>query len=180
MSVAHIKLRNRNDEYAIVDQFVLEEIESNEYLSSIRFLKMLRSHSNGYAIFQRCVSSTGLPVFETIYLHRYIAEKYVKKPKHLEGRLLVRFKNGNVRDCRIENLDWTTMGLLRRVTAPTTISASGYRGVVKERNRFKAMIYVDKKPVVIGYYSTAEEAARAYNAKSIELFGDSGTLNPLD
>lgn len=180
MSHARVKLKNRNESYALVDEKVLEDLEKNEYLSSLKFTENLRAHSNGYAIFQRCVTTKQGPVFETIYLHRFIAEKYIKKPKDVEGKLLVHIKNGNVLDCRIENLEWTTMGLLRRATAPTDRNAVGYRGVLKEGKRFKAVIYQNKKILILGFFETAEDAARAYNAKSRELYGDKGTVNPVD
>jgi hypothetical protein len=58
-------------------------------------------------------------------------------------------------------------------------SRSGYRGVTKEKNKFRAVIYHDRKAFNLGFYDSAEEAAAAYNKKSIELFGKTGSLNVI-
>lgn len=175
MSTVNIKLKNKDDMYVIIDDMVHRAILGNEYLSSLKLLENLRAHSNGYAIYQRCVTTKQGPVYETIYLHKYIAENWVEKPK-LDGKLLVRFLNGNVLDCRIANLEWTTMSLLRR-HMPKNRSKTGYRGVTEDKGLFKASIYVNRRSVTLGWFDTAEEAAEAYNAKSIELFGKTASLN---
>jgi hypothetical protein len=178
MSDVKIKLKNRENVFVTIDRRTYDEIMSNEYLTKIRFLDNLRAHSNGYAVFQRCITTKQGPVFETIYLHKYIAEKFCKRPKTEDGkRLLVRFINEDVLDARTENLEWITMTLLRRMKTGT-YSSTGYRGVIRERaNRFKAVIYNERKPIVLGYFQTAEEAAEAYDRKSIELFGETPSLN---
>ncbi|HAP68565.1 MAG TPA: Pathogenesis-related transcriptional factor and ERF protein, partial [Flavobacteriales bacterium] len=48
-----IKLKNREDKYASLDDKVHKKIEADEYLSSIKFLSNIRAHSNGYGVFQR-------------------------------------------------------------------------------------------------------------------------------
>ena len=176
MSTVKITLKN-NGKKVIMDTKVQEAIDKDKYLSSINILKNLRGHSNGYAVYQRCITTKKGPVYETIYLHKWIADKYNKQPKS-DKKLFVRFINGNVLDVRIENLEWVTMGMLRRHMSNFK-SRSGYRGVTKEKNKFRAVIYHDRKAFNLGFYDSAEEAAAAYNKKSIELFGKTGSLNVI-
>jgi len=174
-----IKLKNRDDQYVIIDEKVEKEIKANDYLMSIKFLENLRAHSNRYAVFQRCITTNQGPTYETIYLHKYIAEKFCKKPDIKDKKLVVRFINGDPLDARIENLEWLTMTDLRRHMG-STHNKSGYRGVVVENGRFRAILYQDQKAINLGVYKTAELAAEAYNKKSIELFGITNSLNKIE
>lgn len=60
-------------------------------------------------------------------------------------------------------------------------SASGYYGVRKKINikkcPYQARIYSGNRELHIGYYATAYEAAKAYDARSIELYGSRAKLN---
>lgn len=64
-------------------------------------------------------------------------------------------------------------------------SKVGFKGVHRidtSKNRvrpWQARIQVDGKPLHVGVYSTAKEAAKAYNAKALELFGEFARLNPV-
>jgi len=174
-----IKLKNRDDQYAIIDEKVEKDIRANDYLEGIRFLENLRAHSNGYSVFQRCITTKQGPTYETIYLHKYVAEKFCKKPKFEGKKLVVRFINGNPLDSRIENLEWTTMTALRRQMSSTR-NKSGYRGVVPENGKFRAILYHEQKAVNLGVFKTPELAAEAYNKKSLELFGVTNSLNKIE
>lgn len=170
------KLKNADAE-AILDSESYEYIMGNEYLQKIKFVENLRRHSSGYAFFQKNWRQLdGSYKCETIYLHKVIAEKFVTKPDLGGKRLFVRFNNGNPLDCRIENLEWTTLSNVVRNTDKTD-NKLGYRGVVQDRKKFRAVIYQDRKPINLGSFDTAEEAAEAYNKKSIELFGQTRSLN---
>lgn len=173
-----IKLKNRENTNVIIDQKSFDDIQSNSYLTSLKFLDNLRAHSNGYAIYQRCITTKQGPVYETIYLHKYLAEKFCKKPKGINEKLFVRFINGNVIDVRTENLEWVTMSTLRRQMKKSK-SSSGYRGVIAGNGRFRAVIYNKSTAISLGFFETAEAAAAAYNKKSIELFGETSSLNKL-
>jgi predicted nucleotide-binding protein len=51
----------------------------------------------------------------------------------------------------------------------------------KKRNKWKAYTKFNNRSIFIGYYSTPEDAALAYDLKAIELFGEFANLNfPLD
>ncbi|MGE0638610.1 MAG: HNH endonuclease [Bacteroidia bacterium] len=172
-----IKLKNTKSESVVLDDKGYKAVKGDKKLSSINFLENLRAHSSGYGIFQRCITTKKGPVYETIYLHRWLAEKFVKKPK-TSRKLFLSFKNGNVQDCRIDNLEYVTMSELRRSNSNTT-NKSGYRGVTKENKRYRANLYHKKVNHHLGFFKTAEEAARAYNKKSRELFGETRSLNKI-
>lgn len=59
----------------------------------------------------------------------------------------------------------------------TYASATGFRGVTETKNRFYASIYYEGQRTSLGGFATAEEAARAYDAKATELHGEFATLN---
>jgi len=173
-----IKLKNRDDEYVIIDQKCYDDILANDYLMSLKFLDNIRAHSHGYGVYQRCISTKHGPVYETIYLHKYIGEKYCPKPEAGDAKLFIRFINGDSHDVRVENLEWTTMQKLRRQMSNTS-SKTGYRGVVEEKKGFRALIYHNKVVISLGTFATPEEAAEAYNKKSIELYGVTASLNEI-
>lgn len=51
-------------------------------------------------------------------------------------------------------------------------SSTGFKGVTKQRGRYRARIRFNGKPIHIGYYATEQEAHKAYCAKSLELYGE--------
>jgi hypothetical protein len=57
-------------------------------------------------------------------------------------------------------------------------SASGYRGVVQQSpNAWSAIVTYRREKHYAGCFDTPEEAARAYDAKARELYGDAARLN---
>lgn len=170
-----LKLKN-SKETALVDDFAYEYIESNAYLKTIGFVENLRLHSSGYAFFQKTrMSNSGKYKTETIYLHKLIAEKFVEKPQ-ADKKLYTLIKNGKRLDCRVKNLEWAPLSKVTRNTKYND-SKLGFRGVHKARNKYQAVIYNNCERIDLGYYDTPEEAAMAYNKKSIELFGETIGLN---
>ncbi len=135
--------------------------------------KVFRLHSAGYAVYQKWEDDK----CSTIYLHKLIATHFVPKP-NVGRRLFVRVKNGNKLDCQVENLEWVTMGLLRRQMRKTE-TQTGFRGVTFDKGKFRSIINVDGNRMNLGTFETAAEAARAYNKKSRELFGETKSLNEI-
>ncbi len=172
-----IKLKN-SEQYAHVNADVYEYLLNKPYLKALNFLDNLRIHSSGYAFFQKNHPlKDGGYKNETIYLHRYIAEKFIEIPES-PTKLYVSIKNGNKLDCRLENLEWVSRSVAVRNTKKQ-FNSTGYRGVSKERNKFRAVLYKGEKKFDLGFFDTPEEAAAAYNKKSIELFGKTRSLNIL-
>jgi|SRR5690554_1308951 len=168
-----------SDDIAVVDQESYDFIKNDAELTRIHFIKNLRKHASGYAFFQKhWKQEDGTTKCQTIYLHKLIAETFIEKPESTK-KLYVRFNNGNPLDCRMENIEWTTLANVIRNTNKTN-NKFGYRGVVQDRNRFRAVIYHKRKPIRLGIFDTVEEAAEAYNKKSIELFGHTRSINNIE
>lgn len=175
--IVKIQLKN-STKCVLVDDVVYEYLKNNDYLSGIDFLHNLREHSSGRAVFQKSWKmSNGAYKTETIYLHKLIAERFIEKPSSYEGNL-IRVINNNRLDCRLKNLEWSNRAEIKR-NISTTRNKTGYIGVFKDRYNYRAVIYKDRKPIPLGSFKTAEEAAIAYNQKSIELFGKTRSLNKI-
>jgi len=85
--------------------------------------------------------------------------------------------NGDKLDNRVANLQSCTNAENARKRHRTVQSKSGFRGVSGKNGRFQASIMVDYKKQYLGMFETAEEAARAYDAKAIELHKSFAYLN---
>jgi hypothetical protein len=60
-------------------------------------------------------------------------------------------------------------------------TTSKYKGVFwcRRAGRFRARIVLNRKQFYLGTFHNEEDAARAYNAKAIELFGKFAYLNSI-
>ncbi|MEM8525445.1 MAG: Pathogenesis-related transcriptional factor and ERF protein [Bacteroidota bacterium] len=171
-----VKLKNADD-FVLLDDEVYENLSNDLYLSRVEFLDNLRKHSSGCAVFQKTwKKADGGYKTETIYLHKLVAERFLKNDKTDEKRLVGAI-NGNKLDCRLENLAYRSRSVASRKRK--TSSKVGYTGVYKENNRYRAVISVDRKSIHIGMYATPEEAALAYNKKSREIYGENGKINVI-
>lgn len=55
---------------------------------------------------------------------------------------------------------------------------NGYRGIVYDaKNKYRFVIRIDGKHQAFGNYKTPEQAAKAYDQKAYELYGDKAILN---
>lgn len=172
-----IPLKNVDEEVIISDETFKLLTDSGLY-SDKKLLENLRRHSNGYAFYQKNhPQKDGSYLNETLYLHKIIAETFLEEPESEEHRYVM-FKNGNKLDCRLENICWATRSEITRNTKKHH-SKSGFRGVYKEGDRFRATLYNKTERIDLGFFETAEEAALAYNLKSEEIFGRTRSLNKV-
>lgn len=109
-----------------------------------------------------------------IYLHRVI----LNAPPETK----VDHKNGDGLDNRRANLRIATHAENLRNSGLSSNNSSGFKGVSFVRHRFlskpwHARIMLNRKQTHLGYFATAEDAARAYDAKAKELFGEFARVN---
>jgi hypothetical protein len=126
------------------------------------------------------------------YCHGYACRKLGKTTISMQRFIMVTPKgletdhvNGNKLDNRRTNLRICTHQENHRNTSKQSNNKSGYKGVSwhydKRKNwgKWKVAITVNKRKIFIGYFSNKLEAAKAYDCKAKELFGDFARLNFL-
>jgi len=106
-----------------------------------------------------------------IFMHRQI----MQPPK---GKIVDHI-NGNGFDNTRANMRNITPRQNTRNRRAQVKSASIYKGVGyrKECRKWYARIQLDERSFFLGYFDTEIEAARAYDRKAVELFGEFAALN---
>jgi HNH endonuclease/AP2 domain len=110
------------------------------------------------------------------YLHRLVAEA-----AGMDISQAIDHINGNKLDNRRENLRPATCTQNNRNVCKRKDNTSGYKGVSwnNRRQKWEAYISVDGRSSHLGYYSTALEAALAYNVAAVQHHHEFAYLNPL-
>ena len=128
--------------------------------------------SHGYASLVKYTgkrTAGGWYKYSRVYLHRFISNA----PSDLQ----VDHINGNRLDNRRENLRLCK----NQQNNFNKKARSGYKGVHKIRDgKWCAQITLNYKCKNIGYFSTAEEAALAYNSAARDLHGEFAYQNRID
>jgi hypothetical protein len=107
------------------------------------------------------------------YMHRLITNPP-------EG-YLVDHMDGNTLDNRKCNLRIVTKAQNSMNCNVNSINTSGYKGVsqFKRTGKWKAYIIYNDVNYHLGYFDSRHVAAKAYNAKAIEFFGEYAKLNVI-
>lgn len=91
--------------------------------------------------------------------------------------LMVDHKDRNGLNNTRDNLRFATASQNGHNAGISLRNTSGYKGVYKEDKKWIASITINRKQFIIGRYLTAEDAARAYDAKAKESFGEFARTN---
>jgi hypothetical protein len=112
----------------------------------------------------RSNSDNGTRPRETVLMHRVIISTDAPHVDH---------KNHVTLDNRRKNLRPATAKQNIQNSGPYSTNTSGYKGVHKQRNRWKVKV----AGAYLGYFSTAIEGAHAYDAEAKRRFGEFAWLN---
>lgn len=109
-----------------------------------------------------------------VHLHRLIANAQPGEIIDHADRDPLNCRRSNLRRATRQQNIWNQGPARKQGT-------SKYKGVWLWRGygRFVAKITYNGKQIHIGYFDNEEDAARAYNAKAAELFGEYAYLNPV-
>lgn len=149
---------------ALVDNEDFERVSAHKWTASIQV-------KGGGAIRRYAFRSIGRRgPRHNVLLHRFILD--------CPAGLQVDHVNGDGLDCRRANLRFATnqQNNANRSKNPTH---HPFKGVRPGRwgKGWTARITVNNRGIHLGTFETAEEAARAYDAKAVECFGEFARLN---
>lgn len=110
-----------------------------------------------------------------IQMHRYV----LGLPKFVPGGDCVDHINGDRLDNRRANLRLCSRSQNRLNAPAKSGGTSRFKGVdhFPRGNRWKAQIQFEGRKEYLGLFANEEDAARAYDARARELFGDFARLN---
>jgi len=117
----------------------------------------------------------GVKPYSHVLMHRLIMDA-----KH--GQLIDHKDNDGLNNCR-SNLQFIDHTRNIRKKRPNGNSRSGFKGVAwnSKGECWHAKIYCNRKNLFLGVFRDPAEAARAYDAKALELFDQFAFLNfPLE
>lgn len=165
------KIKLTQDQWALVDDEDYDRLSEHKWFAS---------KSRTADKFSATRNTPGRPNGEQrkILMHREITNAPKEK--------VVDHINGNPLDNRKENLRVCTQQENSWNRGKPKNNKSGYKGVTYYKKRdminelkkpWAAHIQSNGKKRYLGYYKTAQEAARAYDQKAIELFGEFAQLN---
>lgn len=113
------------------------------------------------------------------YVRGYLAKRgkrtTIKLITFLGYTGLIDHKNRNRLDYRRKNLRAATKKQNNQNVSVRKTSKTGYRGVCFVKQKYRAAV----QGKVIGYFDTAEKAARAYNRVAKIAFGEFANLNKI-
>ena len=152
------------------DKPALIDDEDYEKLSKFKRYLLKRKHKN----------------LRVVRYEKITSKKRVKRLLHREicnaavGSIIDHIDNDVLNNCKA-NLRACTRTQNCYNRSLNIDNTSGYKGVVfhKTKGKFAAQIGFKSKSRHIGYYKTKEEAAKAYNEKAKELFGEFAKLNDV-
>lgn len=151
-------------------------VDESDYEKLVNFKWQAHRENNGhYAV---CSVRQDNGKYKQFRMHRMILNIS-------DSRIFIDHKNGNTLDNRKENLRIASYGEnSRNLSKKLKNNTSGYRGVglasgsEKRSKPWAARIKLNGKLKHLGYFTTAEDAAKAFDKAAKELFGEfCGKLN---
>lgn len=152
-------------------QVALVDDEDFEELNKYKWFAVRQRTGNFYA--SRCIVKRTNDSWNQkfIIMHRIISRT--------PDNLICDHKNGNGLDNRQKNLRNCNRSENNMNRKLTDRNSCGFKGVffLKQTGKWRAAIGLHNKHFYIGSFSTKEDAAKAYDKKAKELFGEFAKLN---
>ena len=166
-----------NEIWRLITGFVNYQISNIGRVRNTDTGKILKPVKNGRGYY--CVTLSQDKVQIQKYIHRLVALEFLENP---DNKPSVDHINGDKTNNCVSNIRWVNHsenGMNTRKRSKN--SSSIYKGVYwhKQHQKWGARIMIDRKQIHLGYFHDEKEAARAYNKRALELFGEYACLNDL-
>jgi len=108
---------------------------------------------------------------KTLFVHQLVAKAFIPNPDNMPYPDHI----NNIRnDNRVENLRWSNEKTNNMNRLPMKNTSSRYKGVSLKKSR---VWYATIRNIHIGCFQNEEDAARAYDERAREMFGEFALLN---
>lgn len=147
-------------QYAIIDQEDYEKVSQKAWYYK-------KSRSTGYAVWRGKING----VKSTVLMHRFVLDAADTRE--------IDHKNMNGLDNRKCNLRLARSYENRRNCAKRKHNTSGFKGVVRDKkhSKWRAQLKNGPKNLYLGLFTTAIDAAKAYDKAAQEYFGEFARCN---
>lgn len=170
----HTRTCGHCEKYTAVDSETMKctLLNGKSFLISPEDYKTVSKHKWSVDKYGYVITSIGQNPVTSLKLHRYLLDA----PKGF----FVDHINGDPSDNRRSNLRICNVAESSYNTKKHSTNRSGYKGVSvypKRNKKYLATIRAGGKHFCLGYYFTAEDAAKAYDEAALRLHGEFARLN---
>ena len=178
--IFEIELKIRKIELEIIEDldyemFLPVDGYSNYFISNFGNVKNSKTNRiiNQYNYPQgyKLISLSKNEKWKSFRVHRLVGNAFLENP---DNKINIDHIDENKSNNNVKNLRWATDAENGRNQGKPKNNTSGYKGVSfhKPSNKYVAFININGKKKHLGYFETAEEASRVYDAKAKELHKD--------
>ena len=125
------------------------------------------NHRQGYKEIHLCKNGN----VKSFKVHRLVGMAFLENP---DNKPMIDHIDENKSNNNVKNLRWATNQDNQFNLGISKNNTSGYKGISynKKLNKYKARICINRISQFLGYFETAEEASKAYEAKAKVLHGE--------
>jgi hypothetical protein len=162
-----------------IDEYVNYQVSNMGRVRNVTTGKILKQHMNTWGYYAVVLYKES--VQKNLCVHRLVANEFLHEPDH-ESKLVVDHIDRNKLNNYVTNLRYATRQQNGMNNTKRKNTSSIYKGVMfyKRYNKWMSHIRHKGKRIHLGYFVDDQDAARAYNAKAMELFGEYANLNIVD
>ena len=165
-----------NEQWRSISRYINYQVSNIGRVRNANTGKMLRNQINTHGYHYITLTQDGKR--NNHLIHRLVAGEFID---NYDNKKYVDHIDRNINNNIIDNLRWVTGSENQMNKTKSTSCAGRYKGVHFDSNRGKYRARIEKDGVKynVGSFMTEKDAARAYNVKALELFGEFGCLNDV-
>ena len=165
-------MNNTIETWITITDFPKYQVSNKGLIRHVNTMRILKGTTcNGYII----VPLSNDICKKFIRAHRLVAQQFVENP---DNKKFVCHIDKNRANNNLENLRWVNHQQNSMYMRCSQTHSSIYKGVGRyDKDKWVAHIVINNKKIHIGSFYDEKMAARAYNLKAIELFGEFANLN---